>query len=104
MPSSKKVHPHTTGLLMAKFTAFPVVNPSIGNSSQLQLMMQLTWASSILFCYESFYSLFRSYQNNKRFNFPGIFFLIFIRILEKSILNLQLITLILKNDKCQFFL
>jgi hypothetical protein len=34
------------GLLMAKFTAFPAANPSIGNSSQLQLMKPFTMESA----------------------------------------------------------
>jgi hypothetical protein len=35
------------GLQTAKFTAFPAVNPSIGNSSQLQLMKPFTMESAI---------------------------------------------------------
>jgi len=45
MPSSKKVPKLIIGLQMAKFTAFPAENPSIGNSSQLQLMKPFTMES-----------------------------------------------------------
>jgi hypothetical protein len=40
-PSKEALKP-IIGLQMAKFTAFPAENPSIGNSSQLQLMKLFT--------------------------------------------------------------
>jgi hypothetical protein len=45
-PSSKKVFKLIIGLQMAKYTAFPAENPSIGNSSQLQLMKPFTMESA----------------------------------------------------------
>jgi hypothetical protein len=48
MPSSKKVPKLIIGLQMAKFTAFPAENPSIGNFSQLQPMKKFTKESVIL--------------------------------------------------------
>jgi hypothetical protein len=47
MPNSKKVSKLIIGLQMAKFTAFPAVNPSTGSSFPLLLMKLFTMASAI---------------------------------------------------------
>jgi hypothetical protein len=72
---SKEAPKPITGLLMEKFTAFPAVNQSTGNSSQLQLMKPSTKALVILMLINQFQKLDPASQMPQRVPRAGALFM-----------------------------